>query len=177
MGKKLKAFRIDREIKNASGYQSYGVIASDINEAFEKFRDGEDIYLEEKCEITSLGELKLDGIYEIEPSDCVKGDTDEPVWPNDIKNECQLIESSLNVDFVYSLEFMFSVVLPKILSKGDHYDTYQIYNDEGLHGFSFIVSGHFEKVELYRCAERDLKKAMVRSICLCLDDLKNRSGF
>ena len=62
----MKYYNISVEVKSAEGTQIFGTYANSKKEALEKFKNGEDDFVEEDVEVTSLFEFDIDDIYEVE---------------------------------------------------------------------------------------------------------------
>jgi len=57
-------FRIKREVTSASGWQIYECKANSKEEAFEKFKTGDDKFINEEIEVTRLAEVDIKEIME-----------------------------------------------------------------------------------------------------------------
>ena len=61
----MATFEIVREIVSASGTQTFQVDADSVQDALEKFQNGESSIVNDDCEVTELADFDLDDIYQV----------------------------------------------------------------------------------------------------------------
>ena len=61
----MSTFEIVREIVSASGTQTFQVDADSVQDALEKFQNGESSIVNDDCEVTELADFDLDDIYQV----------------------------------------------------------------------------------------------------------------
>ncbi len=57
-------YRIDREATGFNGWQTSECEADSKEEAMEKFKNGDDTFIDEELEVTNLGDIDIDDIVE-----------------------------------------------------------------------------------------------------------------
>jgi hypothetical protein len=62
----MKKYRGEREVQSAEGSQEFEVVATNAEEALEKYMNGEGRLVESDVEVIALSDFIMDSIYEVE---------------------------------------------------------------------------------------------------------------
>jgi len=60
-------YRIERDVTNFHGSQTFECDADSKEEAMKKFEKGDDIFIEQDIEVTNLSDVTIEEIYEWQP--------------------------------------------------------------------------------------------------------------